>query len=64
MQPGLTERECQIVRLVIEGKPNKVIAYELHLTEGTVKEYVSRILRKLQMGNRVELAVWAAQALR
>ena len=38
---------------------NKEIAYELHLTEGTVKEYLNRIFRKLDVSNRTELAVWA-----
>jgi len=35
------------------------IAYELHLTEGTIKEYLNRIFRKLGVSNRTELAVWA-----
>jgi len=41
------------------GKLNKEIAYELHLSEGTVKEYMNRIFRKLEVKNRTELAVWA-----
>src|SRR6187200_2031276 len=43
----LTPRERQIVGLIRFGKPNKEIAYELHLTEGTIKEYLNRIFRKL-----------------
>jgi hypothetical protein len=31
----------------------------LHLTEGTIKEYLNRIYRKLEMTNRTELAIWA-----
>ena len=42
-----------------QAKLNKEIAHELHLTEGTVKEYLNRIFRKLGMSNRTELAVWA-----
>ena len=55
----LTARERQIAGLIRFGKPNKEIAHELHLTEGTVKEYLSRIFRKLQVQNRTELAIWA-----
>jgi len=47
------------VDLVRQAKPNKEIAYQLHLSEGTVKEYLNRIFRKLDVSNRTELAVWA-----
>ena len=60
--PGqpLTPRELQIVRLVQQAKLNKEIAYELHLTEGTIKEYLNHIYRKLGMTRgKVELALWA-----
>jgi len=52
-------RERQIVELVQQAKLNKEIAYELHLTEGTIKEYLNRIFRKLGVTNRTELAIWA-----
>jgi len=52
-------REKQVVHLVAQGKLNKVIAFELHLAEGTIKEYLNRIFRKLRVTNRTELAVWA-----
>lgn len=55
----LSFRERQLVELVAQGKANKEIAYELHLSEGTVKEYLNRIFRKLQVTNRTALAVWA-----
>jgi DNA-binding NarL/FixJ family response regulator len=45
--------------LVSRGKLNKEIAFELHLSEGTIKEYLNRIFRKLGATNRTELAVWA-----
>lgn len=45
--------------LVRQAKANKEIAYELHLSEGTVKEYLNRIFRKLEVKSRTELAVWA-----
>jgi DNA-binding NarL/FixJ family response regulator len=52
-------RERQIVELIQKAKLNKEIAYELHLTEGTIKEYLNRIFRKLSVTNRTELAIWA-----
>lgn len=55
----LSVREEQIIRLVCKAKLNKEIAHELHLTEGTIKEYLSRIFRKLGVSNRTELAIWA-----
>src|SRR6266480_744799 len=55
----LTLREKQVVNLVSQAKLNKEIAYELHLTEGTIKEYLNRIFRKLGTTNRTELAIWA-----
>ncbi len=58
---GLTFRQNQIVDLVIEAKLNKEIAFELHLTEGTVKEYMNRIFHKLGVRSRVELAVWGCR---
>ena len=57
----LSFREGQIVALVAQTKLNKEIAFELHLKLGTVKEYLSRILRKVDVSNRTELAVWAVR---
>ena len=59
IRPDLSFREKQVVDLVRQAKPNKEIAYQLHLSEGTIKEYLNRIFRKLGMSNRTELAVWA-----
>jgi DNA-binding NarL/FixJ family response regulator len=55
----LTLREKQIVELVKQAKLNKEIAYILHLSEGTIKEYLNKIFRKLDVKNRTELAVWS-----
>jgi len=55
----LTFREKQIVELVAQGKANKEIAFTLILTEGTIKEYLNRIFRKIQVSNRTELAIWS-----
>jgi DNA-binding NarL/FixJ family response regulator len=54
---SLTRREQQIVTLIKQAKANKQIAYELCLAEGTVKEYLFRIFRKLNVSNRTELAL-------
>lgn len=50
----LTEREEQVVKLIADGKNTKEIASELFLTNGTVRNYVSVILDKLEVGNRIE----------
>jgi two-component system nitrate/nitrite response regulator NarL len=60
----LTPREIQVVECIVLGKPNKVIAFELHLTESTVKEYLHRIFQKHGVKNRTELAVWAIRETR
>ena len=55
----LTFREKQVVQLVSQGKANKEIAFNLILSEGTIKEYLNRIFRKVEVSNRTELAIWA-----
>jgi two-component system nitrate/nitrite response regulator NarL len=59
LNPTLSFREKQVVKLVSQSKLNKEIAHELHLSEGTIKEYLHRIFRKLGTKNRTELAVFA-----
>ena len=54
----LSFREKQIAQLVCQAKLNKEIAFELRLTEGTIKEYLNRIFRKLDVKNRTQLAIW------
>jgi DNA-binding NarL/FixJ family response regulator len=53
----LSFREQQIVALIAEAKANKEIAYDLCLSEGTVKEYLYHIFRKLNVTSRTELAL-------
>ena len=53
---GLTPREMEVVARLRQGKPNKVIAYELEISESTVKAFVRRILIKLNALNRTEVA--------
>lgn len=59
----LSFREKQIAHLVKTGRMNKEIAHELHLSEGTIKEYMNRIFRKLGLKSRTELAVWTMSNL-
>ena len=59
LSPHLSFREKQIVDLISQAKLNKEIAHALHLGEGTIKEYLHKIFRKLGVTNRTELAVWA-----
>lgn len=55
----LTSREEQILTLVGSGKTNREIADEINLSEKTVKRYMSSVLQKLQVRNRVEAALVA-----
>jgi DNA-binding NarL/FixJ family response regulator len=56
---SLTPRELEVLARLREGKPNKVIARELDIKESTVKVFVGRILGKLRVSNRKQLAVLA-----
>jgi DNA-binding NarL/FixJ family response regulator len=59
---ALTAREERILALIAEGKGNREIARTVFLAEGTVKNYVSRIMEKLHARTRTELAVKALRA--
>lgn len=50
----LTEREEQVIKLIADGKNTKEIANQLFLTTGTVRNYISVILDKLNVSNRIE----------
>lgn len=56
---GLTPRQMEVLRCVIQGKPNKSIARELDISEGTVKAHLSAVMQSLGARNRTE-AVYAA----
>jgi two-component system nitrate/nitrite response regulator NarL len=56
---GLTERECQIVKLVSAGLPNKEVGRQLNLTAGTVKVHLHNIFSKLAINNRTALTALA-----
>ena len=53
----LTERQIDVMRLLAQGKPNKVIARDLGISEGTVKIHLAAIFRALNVRNRVEAVV-------
>lgn len=58
---ALSEKETAILALLVEGRSNKQIAASVFLAEGTVKNYVSRIMEKLHANTRTELAVMSVR---
>ncbi len=52
-----TDREGQVLNLLIEGRPNRDIALTLGIDEGTVKAHISRLMRKVGVGNRTALTM-------
>lgn len=58
---NLTKTEWKIINEVGRGSSNKEIAENLNLSEGTVRNYLSGILNKLEFRDRTQLAIWAVQ---
>jgi non-specific serine/threonine protein kinase len=58
---ALTRREEEVAYLVAQGLSNRRIASELFLSESTIENHVSKILRKLDLASRTEIAAWATQ---
>lgn len=56
---GLTEREKEVLLLIAEGKSNKEIGEELHISVKTVKTHVSNLLMKCELEDRTQLAIFA-----
>jgi len=54
---GLTERQAEVLALVVQGKPNKIICRELNLAEGTVKIHVTAILKALGVASRTQAVI-------
>jgi DNA-binding NarL/FixJ family response regulator len=59
---ALSQREAEIAALVAEGLPNAEIGRRVHLSETTIKTYVSRLLSTLDCANRVEIALLVRDA--
>lgn len=55
----LTDREIEVLKLVAEGKFNKEIAAQLHISERTVKNHISNIFKKIDVSDRTQAAVFA-----
>jgi DNA-binding NarL/FixJ family response regulator len=60
---AITTREMAVVRAIQQGKPNKIIAYELNMCENTVKVHVRHIMKKLGARNRTDVAIKSAGLL-
>lgn len=60
----LTERESEILKLVVDGLTNREIGERLHLSEKTIKHYITNILEKLHVRSRMEAAMLAVRGAR
>lgn len=58
-----TDQQTQVLRYLVQGDSNKVIARKVRAAEGTVKVHVKAILRKINVANRTQAAVWALNYL-
>ena len=58
---GLSERETQVLRLVVDGKTNQEIGYELGISQKTVEKHLESVFAKLNVSSRVEAAVLAVR---
>ena len=58
---NLSDREVEVLRLLVQGSANKVIGRRLGICEATVKVHVKAALRKIRVANRTQAAIWAVQ---
>jgi DNA-binding NarL/FixJ family response regulator len=58
---GLTTRQADVLMLLVQGKPNKLICRDLKLSEGTVKVHVSAILKRLNVKSRAQAVATLAR---
>lgn len=58
-QSGLTERELDVLWFIAQGTSNKAIAFELGLSENTIKVHVQNLLRKLHLSSRTQASIYA-----
>ena len=56
---GLSPREQEILQALVTGSSNKLIAIKLGITEATVKVHLKTLLRKIDVNNRTQAAIWA-----
>ncbi len=61
--PEFTDKQMQLLALLAEGRSNRDIAEAMHLAEGTVKQYVTRMLRQLGVDNRMQAGLKARKLL-
>jgi two-component system nitrate/nitrite response regulator NarL len=62
MDHKLTGRESEILECLLDGESNKIIARRLDITESTVKIHMKSLLRKINVQNRTQAAIWAMEA--
>lgn len=60
-RPELSEREREVLRCVAEGKPNKLIALELGISEKTVKTHLTHVFQQIGVTDRTQAALWARE---
>jgi two-component system nitrate/nitrite response regulator NarL len=58
---GLSEREDQIIRSVVKGHSNKIIARTCGIADATIKVHMKSIMRKIRVMNRTQAAIWALE---
>ncbi len=61
-EPGLTDRESEVLRLMATGLSNAEIAAKLYVGNETVKTHVAKILHKLSVRDRTQAVIWAFEA--
>jgi DNA-binding NarL/FixJ family response regulator len=59
---SLTPQQMNILRLICQGRPNKIISYELSIAEATVKTHIAAIMTKINVRNRTQAALLASKA--
>ena len=59
---SLTPQQMNILRLICQGRPNKIISYELSIAEATVKTHIAAIMAKINVRNRTQAALLASKA--
>jgi DNA-binding NarL/FixJ family response regulator len=62
-QPSLSPRELDVLKLVAQGLPNKLIARELEISEKTVKAHLTSVFSQLGVTDRTQAALWAQRHL-